>query len=193
MLSNFEEKVDRNFKIIHAKRKQLTDFKLDVNGAGLFDQVTRYQLNMELLVWLVNTDSLFYMHNPAYRKAKEAVKWQGIKKGIDTLATDKETENFGMMLGLYYAFNSFKHNLEVVDFERIIEVENTFTKSLSKATGNNYTMASNEWVQSEDLKGENILRFYSKYLVGKNVLDIFDAAFNFLQKQYQEYLKVLIS
>lgn len=128
----------------------------------------RYKLNMEVLTWIVNTDSLFLMHSKEYKNSRS-----------------RDIKTDGILWGLYYAFNCFKHNMNIASIEKMEEKEHNLLKFM------NMKIASIDWISSDDdrldtKKNKHAYDAYAEYLSGKSVREIFDFALRFLLLQYEK-------
>lgn len=181
-MSNFERKLKRNFEIINTKFQEMHEFKLYSDGRRFKDENNRYRLNMELLVWLINTDTLILKNVSSYAKEKKAIKQMEDSIKVDELTEYQKAQ--ATLLGLYYAFNSFKHNKEILKFSQPELKENKFTETLSKSGEDRYYIFTDTWVAEDELTFEDNKIFYTEFLVGQSVYEVFQKARTFLSKQY---------
>ena len=157
-------RMERNIEILQRKKQEIKDGKLGklYGNNKVADHVDRYRLNMEMVMWIVNTDALFYRHSKRYKKNK---------------TMDKEIN--GIWFGVYYVFNSFKHNLVIISPE---DVEKTPFFGME-----GFSIANNKWLNDPNLDKEydkKAYEAYEQYLVGKNVYEIFSRAVTFLVSQF---------
>lgn len=160
----------RSIEILNRKQKEIYNAKMAINKNTVWDDTEKYQLNMEMLTWIVNTDSLFRKLSNRYRKEKFSFE----------KTEDKTRGNsfHGVLLGLYYAFNCFKHNMNLLSVEEINYIDFINTEDA------NYKIANNVWIESKYLLDEGKYRFYVSYVEGTNVYESFTRTVSFLNQQY---------
>lgn len=155
------QRIKRNIEILKRKKQEIKDGKLGklYDNNKVYDHIDRYKLNMEMVMWIVNTDSLLYRHSKQYRRNKQ-----------------KNKEIAGILFGLYYVFNAFKHNMDILSTEEIEK------ESFLGLRG--YFIANNKWLDDSKLdKNHDAYEAFEEYLVGKNVYEIFSKAVAFLVSQ----------
>ncbi|MCM3358672.1 hypothetical protein [Psychrobacillus sp. MER TA 171] len=173
-MNNFEVKIKQNLEILHMKKEELYNAKKAIGRDTVWSDIERYKLNMEMLTWIVNTDSLLMRLSKKHSKEKNNL------KDSEDIKNHKEQ---GTLLGLYYAFNCFKHNFSILSTETIRE-SSLFTDH----EGTEYVIANNEFSETTKKFSQKYKEydFYKEYLVGQNVELTFNDAISFLNKQYQE-------
>ena len=131
-MKTFEVKMKQNLEILQIKKEELNVAKKAIGRNKVWSDTERYKLNIEMLTWIVNTDSLLLKISKKHRDEKNNLKYSNNTKG---------NKDQGILLGLYYAFNCFKHNFSILSIETIKEndlfIDNGETK---------YVIASNERV-----------------------------------------------
>lgn len=215
MNQNIEmRKMKRNIEILKQKKQSIVDSKFGRNeDAKVGDDTERFMLNMEMLTWIINTDSLFlntseeYKRNKIIFKVKETLRKNGNVFNITELANSlkvrnrtileeiyaeyrRDKDNFknrrddsechAILLGLYYAFNCFKHSMQIESMEKINEIAFLETEDTK------YSIANNVWLETSESMDSTRFEYkiYKDYLVGKNVFKTFSEAIDFLNKQY---------
>lgn len=167
-------RLQRNLKIINFKKHKYVlvstgkynDKKLKLNE--IHDLI--YELAMELITWLVNTDDLLYKNFDSYKKAKKK---------------DRKFNN--SMFGLRHAFNLFKHDMSILSVE-----EKKYTLQFQKEEDNYY----NEkiiWLNVDGItvlpEHKNAMEAYKGYLEGKTLFETFNYIVNTLDEYSMEILK----
>lgn len=165
-MRNIDIRMQRNIEILTMKKQEIHNAKMAVGRKKSWSDAERYKLNMEMLTWIVNTDTLLFKFTNNHWNDKEKFKKSKGSEG---------NEEQGILLGLYYAFNCFKHNKNILSMETV----NTEESFLS------FKIAKNEWVKSSELlKHKDTYEFYVEYLQGKSVGEIFEKAITYLVQQY---------
>lgn len=164
-MSNNTVRIERNLLIIKEKRKELSDWNKSINP----DEV--YRITIELLNWVVNSNEWFYTnYHSKYVKLR-----------------NEDDKARGIIRGLKQAYNSFKHNLD------IISVEGRKYIDFLKADKINYVIEQIVWVRYHEIKSNDdrklLVDGYKYYLESNSVIETFDIAISFLNKCFREILK----
>lgn len=169
-MNNVEIRMKRNIEILRIKQQEIQNAKMAKNRDTVWSDTERYKLNMEMLTWIVNTDSLLFKFSKDHWGDKDKFKKSNGADG---------NKIQGILLGLYYAFNCFKHNL------KILSMEKTNYISLFEIEDTKYIIASTEWSESSELLNlkDEYYPFYADYLEGESVHEVFEKAVSFLVEQ----------
>lgn len=168
-MNNLQERLERSIEILKIKQQEISDAKTAHNRETVWSDTERYKLNMEMLTWIVNTDTLFLKTSTQYREDKEEAKKSD---------GNPENKEQGILLGLYHAFNCFKHNA------KILSMETVNTDKTIKFGNIEYPIASNEWSSDPIGENEKVYKFYESNLKGKSVELIFNRAVGYLASYY---------
>jgi hypothetical protein len=161
----------------------LSKIRLTYNQKALYDAHERllkavqknndekiYSSIGELLLWVLTSDEWHLNNNKEYRK----------RRG--------KSDNGKVILGLRHAYNAVKHNM---DFIKIHKSEGGFFPLSFKEEF--FNPVKIHWVKADGvLEGEwaSQKRNYEQFIEGKEVLETFNMAINFLN---QEYSKVKVN
>ncbi|WP_373892939.1 hypothetical protein [Virgibacillus sp. CBA3643] len=170
-MNNLHERLERSIEILKMKQQEIRDAKMAHNRGTVWSDTERYKLNMEMLTWIVNTDTLFLKTSNQYSQDKQQA------QNSDRNPENKEQE---ILLGLYHAFNCFKHNA------RILSMETINTDETIKFGDTEYTIANNKWSSDPIGEKQNTYKFYKNHLKGKNVEPIFNRAVGYLVSYYNK-------
>ncbi len=167
------DRLKRNLNIINTKKHSYIEVESGkYNGRQLNLKEKHdltYQLAMELITWLINTDDLLYKNFPLYKDLK------------------RQSHIYNQsMYGLRHAYNLFKHDMTILSVEKQ-------KHTLLFQTGNtNYFLESTIWVNIDKLhvsdENKNARKAYKKYLEEKTLYDVF----NYLVRELNHYYYKII-
>lgn len=173
-MNDFRLRMKKSVEILDMKLQEINDTKNAIGRKKVWSDTERYKLNMETLTWIINTDSLLLKNDKDYEKCKI-----NFRKNFDKIPSVDEEQ--GVLLGLYFAFNVFKHNMDILS----IETMKYIPMDAFKTNDNDYTIARNEWL--DVVSNEDKYKYYEKYLKEKNVEIIFKSAINYLKMCISKY------
>ena|GEM_PF-4910590 len=128
-----------------------------------------YQVVMELIMWVINTNDLLYKNFSSYRKE--------INKNIKISK---------MLFGVRHAFNMFKHNMAILSVE---EKEHIPFFSTDK---DDYCIEQTVWLDVTNITvngdRQDARQAYVDYLQNRTLQESFNAIIPFLNAQYNDVL-----
>lgn len=165
-----ESRLKRNISVINKKKLEFLNVqtgKLNGKQLNLFEIYDlTYQITMELITWITNTDDLMWKHFSLYRDNKR-----------------KDFENKSRIFGIRHAFNLFKHDMAILSLEE--KKYRPFIKTKDKEC----VLVQIVWLDIKDIPFDpdykNARAAYVKHLQGKTLYETFNSVIGFLNKQYQ--------
>lgn len=162
-----EARIKRNISNIALRNKELWD----ATRARDFDAV--YRLTFETLNWIVNSDEWFKKNYPAYQEE-----------------LSETVHNDLFLLGLRQAYNSFKHNMDVISVE-----EKNYDMKL-KLGENEVPIERIVWLASMELEDTNnskaAFNAYCDFIEGASVLETFSEANRILSRVYSKFCSKVV-
>lgn len=167
-------RLERNLSIINSKRKSYIEVEQrKSNGEELTTSRKRdltYQLAMELITWITNTDDLLFKNVETYKNIKKQ---------------DKKYNQ--TMFGIRHAFNLFKHNMN------ILSVEKTNHTLLFETEDNSYYLENTIWLNVDNIEIEpehiNARKAYKKTLEGRTLFE----TFNYIVWELSKYSRNILN
>ncbi|GIN38446.1 hypothetical protein [Heyndrickxia oleronia] len=123
----------------------------------------------ETLLWFLTTEEWHKKHNRGYKKRKES------------------DENGEILFGLLHAYNSMKHNME---FMTIHKRQGGFRFPMAFPVS--FPHITVHWIKSDNVLEEGYptqKRNYKNYIEGRDVLQTFELALEFLESEYEKIIK----
>lgn len=158
------KRIERNLKIAENKRTQLWNRDYILKP----DEV--YRIVMELITWLDNCNEWFYYNYDKYEELRD---------------TNEEICN--LIRGIRQAFNSFKHNMDIITVEGRKHIE-FYDDILNRS----FVIEQIVWAPYQVIKTKKedykLKKGYIEYLEGKSVLQTIDKVLDFLFDCYNKML-----
>lgn len=153
------DRLERNLSIINSKRKSYIEVEQRKSNGKELTTTQKcdltYQLAMELITWIINTDDLLFKNVETYKNIKKQ---------------DKKYSQ--TMFGIRHAFNLFKHNMNILSVE---EIRHTL---LFKNEDNNYYLENTVWLNVDNLEIEpeqiNARKAYQETIEGRSLFETFN-------------------
>ncbi|MDX8359834.1 hypothetical protein [Cytobacillus sp. IB215316] len=123
----------------------------------------------ETLLWTMTTNEWHQSHNPQYKRRRN------------------KDENGQLLFGLLHAYNSMKHNMEFITIhtnEGGVQFPISFPLEIPPISV--HWMPAGEILDGGGYKQKEN---YKRYIEGKDVLDSFKLAMDFLQSEYNNICK----
>ena len=167
------ERLKRNISIINKKQTEFLEIqtgKLKGKQLNLYEIYDlTYQLTMELITWITNTDDLMKRNFSLYRDEKN----NDLKARLN-------------ILGIRHAFNLFKHDMAILSIE-----EKKYTPYI-RTEDKECVMVHIVWLDIKSIpfnpKYKKARTAYVKNLQGKTLYETFNNVIIFLNKQYRNII-----
>ncbi|PJO45133.1 hypothetical protein [Lysinibacillus xylanilyticus] len=164
-----DSRLKRNISVINKKLLEFNNVQRGkLNGEQLNlskrDDLT-YQIAVELITWITNTDELLKINFDSYRVEK---------------SKNKKTK--GEILGIRHAFNLFKHDMAILSLEEKKYSPHVKTEAIDCVWINTV------WLDIKDIhfeaKYKSARTAYVRNLQGKTLYETFNSVVDFLNRQY---------
>lgn len=164
------KRLERNIKAVNRKYREFLEIQTGnwngerLNNINEINDLT-YQITMELITWIINTDQLLFDNFQSYKKAKK-----------------NEVEINYTIYGVRHAFNLFKHDMAILSLEDKRHIP------WFKTEENEYFIEQTIWLDVSEIPvkegHKDARKAYVDNLQNHTLKETFDDVISFLNKQY---------